>query len=115
MRRIVEAQIERLVSRGILQRGEVANHASPGTRVDEPRAARESGGVAPLARPLHKGFGMQLMEHMLPHELDARTVFGFPPSGARMLMMIPRFTVGRASAWAPDSGLQLLGSGPARG
>jgi two-component system, chemotaxis family, CheB/CheR fusion protein len=68
----------------------------------------ESGRALLDAAPLRKGFGMDLLERMLPYELSARTLFGFHKSGARVLIMIPRFCGTRPAAWSAESRLRLV-------
>jgi len=40
--------------------------------------------------PSHKGFGLELIERMLPHELSARTTMDFPSGGLHVQLLIPQ-------------------------
>jgi len=62
------------------------------------------------ARPRHipptaKGFGMELIESMLPYELDAGTRVSWPEKGARIEIEIPADH--RALSWSPGERLAM--------
>ena len=61
----------------------------------------ENGGAAsdqrkPL-RPIQKGFGIELLERTMPHELDAAVTCGLEPEGARCRIRLPLADVGRVT------------------
>ena len=49
---------------------------------------RESGGPR-VAEPSRRGFGTRLVELGLAHELGAKTVLQYPPSGATCAIRLP--------------------------
>jgi two-component system CheB/CheR fusion protein len=48
-------------------------------------------------KPSHKGFGMELIERMLPYELSARTAVDFSSEGVRVQLLIPQ--AGATPVW----------------
>jgi two-component system, chemotaxis family, CheB/CheR fusion protein len=46
--------------------------------------------VGGTTKPSHKGFGMELVERMLPYELSARTTVDFASDGVRVQLLIPQ-------------------------
>jgi two-component system CheB/CheR fusion protein len=50
----------------------------------------------------HKGFGMELIERMLPYELGARATVDFAPDGVRVQLSIPEATATPVWRDGPD-------------
>jgi two-component sensor histidine kinase len=64
---------------------------------------QECTALAPPNPPTTKGFGMELIESMLPYELDAGTRVSWLEPGARVEMEIPASH--RAVSWSPGERL----------